>query len=115
MSIQTIRGDAGDALAPDSPTYSTATPKPTGPQVVDFRFNSATYMVSQHPEHGSALSLRVQGRVQPIAVGTVLVRDSKIDSVEWETPYSGYPPEWHGVMRELVRSHATALIAEVSS
>ncbi|QSB05190.1 hypothetical protein [Natronoglycomyces albus] len=54
------------------PTSSTASDrvKATGGQVVEFVFGSGRYMVSPHPERGSALALNLQGQslVIPVAM-----------------------------------------------
>lgn len=121
MSQQTIRATDSHTLPVAAPRPTTPKPKPTGPQVVEIGFGGATYMASRHPEHGSALAVHLQGRTIPIPVCQVIfdrepyTRILRIVSVQWESPYSGYSPEWQSALIDLVDTHGSDIAAKAGA
>ncbi|QSB05947.1 hypothetical protein [Natronoglycomyces albus] len=95
-------------------TYSSSVkaPKTTSDAVVEFVFNFDTYMISPHPKRGAALALTMQGRSMPIRVATILIQRGRIHTIEWETPFSGYPPEWQTTIGDLVTQHCDPVMKE---
>ncbi|QSB06752.1 hypothetical protein [Natronoglycomyces albus] len=86
--------------------------KTTSDAVVEFVYNFDTYMVSPHPERGSALALTMQGHSMPIRVATILIQRGRILGIEWETPFSGYPSQWHDAIGELVTENCDPAMKE---
>ena len=105
----------------ESAVFSSSSPgrsayeKLTGDLVVEIRFNSSTFMISPHPERGSALALTMQGTSMAIQVATVLLRNGEITEAIWETPFSGRPPEWQGALLDLVGQHGYPVATHVGS
>ena len=87
--------------------------KATGEMVVEIWFNSATYMVSPHPDRGNALALTMQGHSMAIQVATVIIDELEIDEAIWETPFSGRPPEWQGALLDLVKQHGYPIFCHI--
>ncbi|QSB05757.1 hypothetical protein [Natronoglycomyces albus] len=88
--------------------------KTTPESVVEFDYASDTYMVSPDPDHGGALRLTMRGQTMPIAVATLLLRRGTILASQWETPFCGRPNTWREAILSQVRTHAAALLAQVS-
>lgn len=88
--------------------------KVTGPEVVEVCFNSATYMVSPHPERGNALALTMQGQSMAIHVATLLVKGGSVSEAIWEVPFSGRPPEWQDALLDLVSANAGSAVLAAS-
>ena len=101
------------AVFSSSSAGRSAREKLTGDRVVEIRFNSATFMVSPHPERGNAVAVSMQGSSMAIPVATILVEDYELSETTWETPFSGRPPEWQGVLLDLVAQHADVVITLV--
>lgn len=86
--------------------------KPTGNQVAEFIFNSSTFMVSPHPEHGSAVKVTMQGQSMAIEVATVVFTSvNEISEITWETPFSGRPPEWQEALVRLVIDYSFPVLS----
>lgn len=101
----------------DSSVFSTAStspdqPKTTGDEVVEFIFNSSTYMVSAHPERGSTLALTLQGLSMVIPVAAIPFVDGTPGDITWETPFSGYPPECLDALIALVLANMSPSLKE---
>lgn len=95
-----------------SASTSQEQPKATGDEVVEFIFNSATYMISPHPEECSALALTLQGVSMVIPVATVPFVDGTPGDITWETPFSGYPPECLDALTALVLANMSPSLKE---
>ncbi|QSB05501.1 hypothetical protein [Natronoglycomyces albus] len=99
------------------PTYSTASEpvKTTSDHVVEFRFGPGRYMVSPHPERGSAFSLNLQGQSLVIPVATIRVSGGRFTEVDWETPFLARSPEWKdAILNQVSQNLAESLLGGAS-
>ncbi|QSB05433.1 hypothetical protein [Natronoglycomyces albus] len=108
-------------LTASNPVYSTASRpatsavshrvKTTGAQVVEFSFASGRYMVSPHPERGSALALNLQGQSLVIPVATIALVRGQLGEVTWETPFLARSPEWKdAILNQVSQNLAESLL-----
>lgn len=107
MSIPIVPTGTAPALVADRP-------KPTGPQVVEFTFNFATYIVSRDPNHGSSLRVQLRGQTELFPVARFSIADYQVVEAQFDPPFCQKAPDWQGVLQELVRSHASMLFVEVT-
>ncbi|QSB05484.1 hypothetical protein [Natronoglycomyces albus] len=112
-------------LSASDPVYSTSSRSPqsdvsspvktTGDQVVEFTFGSGRYMVSPHPERGSALALNLQGQSLVIPVATIAVMRGRFTEVVWETPFLARSPEWKdAILNQVSQNLAESLLGDAS-
>lgn len=95
--------------SPDRPSRG----KTTGDQVVEFKFDASTYMISPHPEHGGAIKVTMQGQCLAIDVATVSFKSfNEISDITWETPFSGRNDEWKQALLSLVINHCFRSLPE---
>ncbi|QSB04967.1 hypothetical protein [Natronoglycomyces albus] len=94
-------------------SVSASGPKTTPQAVVEFPFDNARFMISPHPDQGSALALRMQGQCMAINVATICFRRGKITHTQWETPFSGRPPAWQEALLTHVVANADPALREV--
>ncbi|QSB05128.1 hypothetical protein [Natronoglycomyces albus] len=89
--------------------------KTTGNQVVEFAFGPGRYMVSPHPERGSALALNLQGQSLVIPVATIALVRGQLGEVTWETPFLARSPEWKdAILNQVSQNLAESLLGGAS-